>query len=186
MTKNKPQECGKRITDAVLAEMRRYVGDATPHPQNVQAALSDLVDARAELERCSDYAATLGIENDELRARVEGYAESYDILAKERNDLFIRVEELAKAKRELEERCNRYRGTLDEEMHLGMKYYDKYNALRDAVEMAIHWLKLRHKQSEVRAHLQKALTEGGGESREANKSDNKPIRPALKKEGGTP
>ena len=33
----------------------------------------------------------------ELRARVEGYAESYDILAKERNDLAIRVRELEKA-----------------------------------------------------------------------------------------
>lgn len=81
MNKDKPQECGKLITDDRI----------TPH--DYKQALCDL---EYEVLECktAPIRDKLMLHDTKLRARVEGYAESYDILAKERNDLAIRVREL--------------------------------------------------------------------------------------------
>ena len=92
-------------------------------------------------------------------------------------DLRLRVRELESVGNDL----------LDERDKIIKDLTGDLNALREAVA-ALNDVGIGGKDflTLLNKALVLALTEGGGESREANKSDNKPIRPALKKEGGTP
>ena len=146
----------QRLTDERIRDWRemdvRWFG-----VNRLRVVCDELLERNADFERCSDHAATLGIEN----------------------------EELLKEKRLMEERCNRYRGSLDEEMHLGFSYYDKYkeqgealrlieerdHALRDAVQDAVQFLPFGHARWRIEKALRASLacavseanTEGGGD-----------------------
>ena len=72
MTNDKPKRedapIAWRVSDEEIIERLRY-GVGTSDRERL--ALLDLKAARAALDRCSDFAATLGHENDELRERVQ-------------------------------------------------------------------------------------------------------------------
>lgn len=158
--------------------------------------------ARADFERCSDHAATLGIENEALRARVEELESEGKKLVAYNTKHFNRVRELERAKPEVSAVENRERWmkhwhtkynalrarVRELEIEIGKvltwreHWYDEYHTLRDAVRDAA---KAGYSAEALLKVIDKS--EGGGESRgnteraiEPGKDGmSEPSRPAL-------
>jgi len=112
-----------RVSDEEIIERLRY-GVGTSDCERL--ALLDLKAARAALDRCSDFAATLGIENDGLRDSQKRYKTENDKLREDQKDWRHPMQKLQNENDALREEINGIADVLAARNR-------EYNALRDAV-----------------------------------------------------